>query len=114
MNVNLLMYSQLLLFAPPLLRSVRSALFANSPDDLQDCWLLDPALYVMDNPGKGIRSKCVQALARSFHIHETDLVSLKRCIDEVHEMSLLIDDIQDNSSTRRNRLPRLGSFGLVV
>ena len=72
-------------------------------DELQDYHLLSPCYYVFDKPGKGVRSKSVRALSSLFRIDRGDLDSLMQCIDRYHELSLIIDDIEDDSLLRRDR-----------
>lgn len=72
-------------------------------DELQDYHLLSPCYYVFDKPGKGVRSKSVRALSSLFRIDRRDLDSLMQCIDRYHELSLIIDDIEDDSILRRDR-----------
>jgi hypothetical protein len=71
--------------------------------ELQDFHVLQPCYYIFDNPGKGVRSKAVQALADIFAIHHDDLEHLKLCVDRFHELSLIVDDIEDFSDRRRDR-----------
>eukprot|EP00045_Choanoeca_perplexa_P012535 m.137203 g.137203 ORF g.137203 m.137203 type:complete len:550 (+) comp16046_c0_seq1:64-1713(+) len=71
--------------------------------ELQDYHVLQPCYYTFDNPGKGIRSKSLHALAEAFTIHPSDLDQLQRCVDRFHEISLIVDDIEDDSELRRDR-----------
>ena len=71
--------------------------------ELQDYHVLQPCYYIFDNPGKGIRSKSLHALADAFAIHPSDLDQLQRCVDRFHEISLIVDDIEDDSERRRDR-----------
>lgn len=74
-----------------------------SLEELRDYHLLAPCYYVFDQPGKGVRSKSVRALSSLFGIDAGDLKSLMQCIDRYHELSLIIDDIEDRSLLRRDR-----------
>eukprot|EP00730_Choanoeca_flexa_P020416 TRINITY_DN9972_c0_g1_i1.p1 TRINITY_DN9972_c0_g1~~TRINITY_DN9972_c0_g1_i1.p1 ORF type:complete len:571 (+),score=96.40 TRINITY_DN9972_c0_g1_i1:247-1713(+) len=77
---------------------------ADSPYwELQDYHVLQPCYYIFDKPGKGIRSKSLQALADTFAIHPDDLAQLQMCVDRFHEISLIVDDIEDDSDRRRDR-----------
>ncbi|EDQ90952.1 uncharacterized protein MONBRDRAFT_15620, partial [Monosiga brevicollis MX1] len=49
------------------------------------------------------RSKSIQALADVFEIDDCDLQQLKQCVDRFHELSLIADDIEDDSTLRRDR-----------
>lgn len=96
-------------FAPlatMLQRSAKSSLPLPPPatplEELLDYRVLEPCYYVFDKPGKGIRSDAVKSLASVFSIHPDDLRSLVRDIDRYHNLSLMIDDIQDGSTLRRD------------
>ncbi|EGD72829.1 hypothetical protein PTSG_04558 [Salpingoeca rosetta] len=86
--------------------------FTTALDELLDYHIVDPCLYVFDNPGKGVRSKSIKALADNFQIHPHDLKSLMQSVDRFHELSLVIDDIEDHSTLRRDRPCAHLKFGI--
>jgi geranylgeranyl diphosphate synthase, type III len=71
--------------------------------DLRDYSLLDSCMYTFDQPGKGVRSSLVRALAQHFEVPSVTLARLCSFIEQFHQLSLMIDDIQDVSELRRNR-----------
>ncbi|KAK7077987.1 Geranylgeranyl pyrophosphate synthase [Halocaridina rubra] len=72
-----------------------------SGDKKQDQILLQPFTYVLQVPGKMIRSKLAQAFNYWMKIPEDKLLAISEIIHMLHNASLLIDDIQDNSVLRR-------------
>lgn len=81
-------------------------------DDLQDHHIVEPCLYLFDKPGKGVRSRSIKALSEMFAIDSSDLRSLMESVDRFHELSLAIDDIEDDSSIRRDRVCAHLKFGV--
>lgn len=77
----------------------------------------DPALlesfrYINNMPGKNVRGKMIDCFQLWFHIQEEDedgnnnnnrkiLDSIKEIVGDLHNASLMIDDIEDNSKLRR-------------
>ncbi|KAI3324167.1 terpenoid synthase [Xylariaceae sp. AK1471] len=60
-----------------------------------------PFEYVSSLPGKGRRILFTTALNRWLNVSEADVHDTNHVIDILHNVSLMIDDIQDNSSQRR-------------
>jgi geranylgeranyl pyrophosphate synthase len=83
-----------------------------SPADLRDFPLLDSCMYTFDQPGKGVRSGLVRSLALHFHVEPATLARLCSFIEQFHQLSLMIDDIQDVSELRRNRACAHIRFGV--
>lgn len=63
--------------------------------------LLEPYEYLLQVPGKDIRGKLIDAFNFWLHIPEKELEQIKTIVSMLHNSSLLIDDIEDNSNLRR-------------
>jgi geranylgeranyl diphosphate synthase, type III len=64
--------------------------------------LLEPVMYYKNLPGKNIRKSITLSIGEKFNINQ-DLINFTyQFIDDLHNASLIIDDIQDNSQLRRN------------
>jgi geranylgeranyl diphosphate synthase type 3 len=64
-------------------------------------FLLEPFDYILKSSGKQIRSKLVKAFNEWLDIPHDYLVIISDVIEMLHNASLLIDDIEDNSVLRR-------------
>jgi geranylgeranyl diphosphate synthase, type III len=64
--------------------------------------LLAPVEYYKSLSGKNTRSILCEYIGRFYGIDKKVIESVKYIINECHNSSLVIDDIQDNSMTRRN------------
>ena len=71
-----------------------------------------PSKYIQSLPGKGVRSKVVDALNLWFAVPEATIQIIKKTIDLLHQASLMLDDIQDSSSLRRGKPSTHTIFGL--
>ena len=61
-------------------------------------------MYLINNTnGKGVRSKMIDAFNVWFKLSEEQLEVIKTIINKLHNASLLIDDIEDNSKLRRGK-----------
>ncbi|XP_055307370.1 terpene synthase isoform X2 [Sitodiplosis mosellana] len=67
----------------------------------QDQILLQPFTYIKDLPGKNIRSKLSIAFNHWMNIPLEKLKAIGEIVQMLHNSSLLIDDIEDNSCLRR-------------
>nr|ALG64486.1 Geranylgeranyl pyrophosphate synthase [Meretrix meretrix] len=63
--------------------------------------LLDPYLYICQIPGKKIRGKSALAFNHWLKIPDDKLHVIGEATQMLHNASLLIDDIEDNSNLRR-------------
>jgi geranylgeranyl diphosphate synthase type 3 len=64
--------------------------------------VLDPFLYLIKNSeGKGIRSKLIEAFNVWLRVPEDKIEVVKRITEKLHNASLMIDDVEDNSRLRR-------------
>ncbi|CAH1106030.1 unnamed protein product [Psylliodes chrysocephalus] len=75
--------------------------FSKTNDPEQDKKLLEPFSYILQVPGKNIRSKLSSAFNYWLHIPDEKLTQISDIVQILHNSSLLIDDIQDNSILRR-------------
>nr|A0A7D0AGU9.1 RecName: Full=Terpene synthase; Short=EoTPS [Matsumurasca onukii]QAX24808.1 terpene synthase [Matsumurasca onukii] len=73
----------------------------NSGDKDLDEKLLQPFTYILQVPGKQIRAKLAHAFNYWLKIPNDKLNIVGEIIQMLHNSSLLIDDIQDNSILRR-------------
>lgn len=64
--------------------------------------LLEPFHYINSVPGKDVRGALVDCFQCWFQVADPDtLASIKDIVGDLHNASLLIDDIEDNSKLRR-------------
>ncbi|XP_067876740.1 geranylgeranyl pyrophosphate synthase isoform X2 [Heterodontus francisci] len=63
--------------------------------------LLEPYHYVLQLPGKQVRTKLSQAFNHWLNVPEEKLQVIIEVTEMLHSASLLIDDIEDNSKLRR-------------
>lgn len=75
--------------------------YSQSGDKNQDEKLLEPFTYILQVPGKQIRAKLAHAFNYWLKIREDKLHAVGDITQMLHNSSLLIDDIQDNSILRR-------------
>ncbi|XP_052893352.1 terpene synthase isoform X1 [Anopheles moucheti] len=67
----------------------------------QDETLLQPFSYIQQIPGKQVRSKLALAINHWLSIPNDKLAAISEIVQMLHNSSLLIDDIEDNSILRR-------------
>ncbi|XKL59856.1 hypothetical protein PGB90_000872 [Kerria lacca] len=77
------------------------SVFSLSGNQEQDEKLLQPYLYILQVPGKLIRAKLAHAFNFWLQIPPEKLTVVSEIVQMLHNASLLIDDIQDNSILRR-------------
>ncbi|KAI9465206.1 terpenoid synthase [Lactarius psammicola] len=65
--------------------------------------LLEPFTYITSTPGKDFRGGMMQAFNAWLRVPEAKLRVIGNVISMLHNASLLIDDIEDNSQLRRGR-----------
>lgn len=63
--------------------------------------LMEPFSYITSNPGKDFRGGMMRAFNVWLNVPESKLQIIGRVISMLHNASLLIDDIEDNSQLRR-------------
>jgi len=66
--------------------------------------LLNPYHYINSNPGKDVRGALIDCFQSWFCIQDENAIHIiKEIIADLHNASLLIDDIEDNSKLRRGQ-----------
>lgn len=75
--------------------------YSQSGDKEEDEILLQPFTYILQVPGKQIRAKLAQAFNYWLKISKDKLRAVGDITQMLHNASLLLDDIQDNSILRR-------------
>ncbi|CAB3226549.1 unnamed protein product [Arctia plantaginis] len=78
-----------------------SKIAPNTENNNQDEKILMPYTYIQQVPGKQIRQKLASAFNYWLKISEEKLKAVGEIVQILHNSSLLIDDIQDNSILRR-------------
>ncbi|XP_066139481.1 terpene synthase isoform X3 [Euwallacea fornicatus] len=75
--------------------------YSRTNEKEQDEQLLEPFNYILQVPGKNIRAKLARAFNLWLQIPEEKLAIITDIVQILHNSSLLLDDIQDNSILRR-------------
>lgn len=85
-------------------------LLPHKPDES----LLESFRYINSMPGKDVRGKLIDCFQLWFNISaETDVLKeIKDVVGDLHNSSLLIDDIEDNSKLRRGIPVAHSIFGI--
>ncbi|XP_023934683.1 terpene synthase isoform X2 [Bicyclus anynana] len=78
-----------------------SQITTRSGDTSQDEKLLMPFTYIQQVPGKQIRSKLTLAFNYWLKVSDEKLRAIGEIVQMLHNSSLLVDDIEDNSILRR-------------
>lgn len=63
-------------------------------------------------PGKKIRDKAASALNIWLQVNEDDLKQIRQVINRLHNASLILDDVEDGSMSRRGRPATHTVFGI--
>lgn len=66
-----------------------------------DSRILEPWTYVANVPGKNIRNTIIQSFNAWLQVPSERVTQVEGIVHDLHTASLLIDDIEDNSSLRR-------------
>ncbi|EQC28873.1 hypothetical protein SDRG_13383 [Saprolegnia diclina VS20] len=74
--------------------------------------LLEPWYYIRAMPGKNIRAIMVDAFQLWLAIPDDKVAAIKDIVGTLHDASLLIDDIEDNSELRRGQPVAHAIFGV--
>lgn len=75
--------------------------------------LLIPIYYMLEMPNKSSsRTKMVEKLSYQYNITIEDKEFIIDTVEKIHNISLVIDDIQDNSSIRRNNVSSHIKYGV--
>ncbi|KAH9965450.1 terpenoid synthase [Russula dissimulans] len=65
--------------------------------------LMEPFAYITSTPGKDFRGGMMRAFNAWLHVSDSKLQIIGSVVAMLHNASLLIDDIEDNSQLRRGR-----------
>ncbi|POS72147.1 polyprenyl synthetase [Diaporthe helianthi] len=65
--------------------------------------IMAPYRYLTSMPSKGIRDLFITALNWWLQVPEAELLAIKDVISYLHQSSLMLDDIEDNSQLRRGQ-----------
>ena len=76
--------------------------------------IMAPILYYKNMKSKKMRSKLVQNIGFKFNINQDIIEFISEFIDDLHNASLVIDDIQDNSILRRNNKTAHLKYGISM
>eukprot|EP00906_Rhabdomonas_costata_P032100 RCo045250 len=63
--------------------------------------LVQPYTHLLSVPGKGVRGMLIDAFNLWIHVGADQVSKVKSIIEKLHNASLLVDDIEDNSQLRR-------------
>ncbi|KAI9487878.1 MAG: geranylgeranyl pyrophosphate synthase [Benjaminiella poitrasii] len=63
--------------------------------------ILEPYSYLISHPGKDIRAKLITAFDYWLQVPKNILIVINKVIGMLHNASLMIDDVQDDSDLRR-------------
>jgi len=75
--------------------------FSKSNNEEEDKTLLEPMLYLLKVPGKNVRKKLLSSFNIWMNIKEDKVKAIGEIVQMLHNASLLLDDIEDNSILRR-------------
>jgi len=89
-----------------------SVVSTESQQEQQEQILLAPYSYICQVPGKQVRSKLTAAFNHWLRIPEDKLEIISSVIQMLHNASLMIDDIEDNSKLRRGIPVTHSIFGI--
>lgn len=63
----------------------------------------DPIDYIKSMPSKGVRTMFLQAMNQWFKVSDSDLETVDTVVKSLHNASLILDDIEDDSKLRRGK-----------
>ncbi|KAG7087470.1 hypothetical protein E1B28_013435 [Marasmius oreades] len=65
--------------------------------------LLEPFTFVTSKPGKDMRGRLIEAFNRWLNVPAEKLMVIARIVNMLHAASLMVDDIEDDSTLRRGK-----------
>lgn len=75
--------------------------------------LLEPFRYINSVPGKDVRGKLIECFQYWFRVQDLEALEIiRQIVGDLHNASLLIDDIEDNSKLRRGIPVAHSIFGI--
>ncbi len=86
---------------------------ASSCTHLRDKQCLEPFAYLNQIPGKDIRGALIDCFNEWLQLPNDKIVIIKEIISSLHNASLLVDDIEDNSKLRRGLPVAHSIFGIA-
>lgn len=90
-----------------ILQMLKQVPFSKSNDENQDKLLLEPMLYLLQVPGKNVRKKLLSSFNIWTKVAPEKVLAIGELVQMLHNASLLLDDIEDNSILRyKNFLTR--------
>ncbi|KAJ9090114.1 geranylgeranyl pyrophosphate synthetase [Entomophthora muscae] len=84
------------------------------PGSQKHALLLEPYDYICSNPGKSFRTKLTEAFNLWLKIPDEKLQVISKIMEMLHNASLLIDDVQDNSELRRGNPVAHRIYGVPI
>lgn len=79
-----------------------------------DSSLIEPYKYISSVPGKDVRGKLINCFQLWLNVESIDVLNeIKTIVADLHNASLLIDDIEDNSKLRRGVPVAHSIFGVA-
>ncbi|KAJ1305969.1 hypothetical protein OPQ81_010684 [Rhizoctonia solani] len=63
--------------------------------------LLEPFTYLTSNPGKDMRTHLIEAFNLWLKVEERELAIVSKVVSMLHNASLMMDDVEDDSQLRR-------------
>jgi geranylgeranyl diphosphate synthase, type III len=86
---------------------------SKDPSHQVDESLLEPFFYINSVPGKDVRGTLIDCFQLWFRVEDVNVLNaIKEIIGDLHNASLLIDDIEDNSRLRRGIPVAHSIFGI--
>ena len=76
--------------------------------------LLEPYHYLLSNPGKEVRTTLILAFEDWIPLPKNKRVEIVEIIKMLHSASLMIDDVEDNSTLRRSKPVAHKIFGIAA
>jgi len=76
--------------------------------------LLEPVTYYKNQKGKNIRCIICELLGNLLNVKQDDIDLINDIINNIHNSSLVIDDIEDNSLLRRNEMCSHIKYGIPL
>lgn len=80
----------------------------------QEKILIEPVIYYNELKGKNIRKHISNILGTYLGVESSDIKNVDEIISIIHNSSLVVDDIQDNSFLRRNQPCAHIKFGIPL
>ncbi|KAG0043182.1 geranylgeranyl pyrophosphate synthetase [Gryganskiella cystojenkinii] len=71
------------------------------PTNHEEKALLEPYLYISSTPGKEMRTELIESFNKWIQVPPKELAVITKVVKMLHNSSLLVDDIEDDSVLRR-------------